>query len=49
MFDIVYRSQWGKEVVDTADTRQEAEYLRGEYMLAFNSSNITITKGRKDE
>jgi len=31
-----YRLFWKGEEIDTADTREEAEYLRGEYNLAYN-------------
>lgn len=42
MYNIIYSSRWGNEIVDTADNKKEAEYLRKEYMLAFNSFNIEV-------
>ena len=37
-FEIVWESQYGLEVVDTAETEEEAEFLVGEYQLAFGAS-----------
>lgn len=42
MYNIIYSSQWGSEIVDTAKNKKEAEYLRSEYMSAFNSFNIEV-------
>ncbi len=34
-FNIVGRSRWGREKIDSAGTRAEADRLRDEYALAF--------------
>ena len=41
MYEIYYDSTCGREVIDTAETVAEAEYLVHEYKLAFKSDNIT--------
>jgi hypothetical protein len=46
-YEIVWRSQYGIEVVDEADDRETAEYLRGEYQLAYHEGSITIRKVKK--
>lgn len=38
MYKIVARSQYGTEVIDTADTLKEAQSLVSEYQMAFGSS-----------
>jgi hypothetical protein len=47
MYEIIgtYRGQ--KEVLDTAEDRKEAQYLRQEYQLAFGSEwNISIKRSK---
>lgn len=41
MYEIFYDSTYGHEVIDTAETVDEAEYLVHEYKMAFKSDNIT--------
>lgn len=40
MYEIIYRSNHGLEVIDTADTKAEAMELVSEYKMAFKSDNI---------
>lgn len=40
MYRIIYRSTSGIEIIDTADTEQEARTMVNEYRLAFHSNNI---------
>lgn len=42
VFNIVWRSVYGVEVVDHAPTRKEAEYLVKEYKTAFNDGHVFI-------
>ena len=35
---------YGKEIVDTAETFKEAKYLLKEYKMAFNSNNLKISR-----
>lgn len=42
-YDII----WKREVVDTADDRKEAEYLRTEYNMAFGGG-CTIKKNNSN-
>ena len=42
MYEIFYNSTYGREVIDTAETVDEAEYLVHEYKAAFKSDNITF-------
>jgi len=44
IFNIVWRSCYGVEVVDYADTRKEAEYLIKEYQTAFNDGHVFIKR-----
>ena len=45
MYEIVGVYNGQSEVLDTADTEEEAEYLKTEYSMAFgNSWMITIRK-----
>jgi hypothetical protein len=37
MYDIIGISQYGREVIDTADTLRDARYLVAEYRLAFGA------------
>ena len=39
-----YNLVWNGEVIDTASTKKEALYLKLEYELAFNSSNVKIKR-----
>ena len=39
-----YNLVWNGEVIDTASTKKEALYLKLEYELAFNSSNVMIKR-----
>ncbi|MBT8460255.1 MAG: hypothetical protein KJN60_11340 [Boseongicola sp.] len=45
-YEIVWRSQYGVEVVDEAEDRKTAEYLRGEYQLVYREGSVTIRKVR---
>ena len=38
MYKIIAISKYGKEVVDTADSKSEAEYLLREYQMAYGPS-----------
>ena len=42
-YDII----WKGEIVDTADTKLEALFLKKEYSLAFKSGSIIIKRVRK--
>lgn len=42
VFNIVWRSKYGVEVVDRAPTRKEALYLIKEYQTAFNEGHVYI-------
>tara|TARA_R100000664_G_C2643478_1_gene67384 strand:- start:125 stop:283 length:159 start_codon:yes stop_codon:yes gene_type:complete len=44
VFNIVWRSNYGVEVVDSADTRKEAEYLIKEYKTACNIGQYYIKR-----
>ena len=37
MYKIYAKSRWCTEVVDTADTEREAQYLVNEYSMAYGS------------
>jgi len=39
----MYELIWKGEVIDSADTKKEAEYLRGEYQMAYGGV-VTIKK-----
>ena len=43
MYNILY-FDYGREVVDTAETFKEAKYLLKEYKTAFQSNNLKIAK-----
>ena len=43
-FVIVWTSQYGREEIDTADTRREAEFLRREYQTAFHEGAVSIRR-----
>jgi len=43
MYNILY-FDYGKEIVDTAETFKEAKYLLKEYRMAFQSNNLKIAK-----
>jgi len=42
-YDII----WKDEIIDTADTKKEALFLKKEYSLAFKSGSIIIKRVRK--
>ena len=42
VFNIVWRSNYGVEIVDSANTRKEAQYLIKEYRTAFNEGHVFI-------
>ena len=44
MFEIIWTSQYGTEVIDTADTKKEARDLVAEYRLAFGEGTFEIKK-----
>ena len=46
MYNIIGISQFGKEIIDTADSKKEAEHMVYEYQLAFGS-DFNITYKRK--
>ncbi len=46
-YEIVWRSQYGVEVVDEAEDRKTAEYLRTEYQLAYHEGTVSIRKARR--
>ena len=46
MYNIIGISQFGREIIDTADTKKEAEFMVREYQLAFGS-DFKITYKRK--
>ena len=46
MFDIIGISQFGREIIDTANNKKEAEYMVYEYQLAFGP-DFNITYKRK--
>jgi hypothetical protein len=46
-YELVWRSQYGVEVVDEAEDKKTAEYLRHEYQLAYQEGSVTIRKAKK--
>ena len=42
---MTYVLKWKGEEIDTANDKQEAEYLRGEYNLAYGGG-VVISRGR---
>ena len=44
MYNIIGTSQYGKEIIDTADSKKEAEFMVREYQLAFGSDFNIIYK-----
>ena len=46
MYNIIGISQFGREIIDTADSKKEAEHMVYEYQLAFGS-DFNITYKRK--
>ena len=42
VFNIVWRSKYGVEVVDSVNTRKEAQYLIKEYKTAFNEGHVYV-------
>lgn len=45
MFNLI----WEEEIIDTADTRDEAAYLAQEYKLAYGGGPITIEEADEDD
>lgn len=43
-YNIIYNSEYGSEVVDEAEDRKEAMFLREEYKIAFKTNNINIKR-----
>jgi hypothetical protein len=46
-YELVWRSQYGTEVIDEAGDLKTAKYLRGEYQLAYGEGVVSIRKVRK--
>ena len=47
-YKLVWSSQYGTEVIEEdIETRGEAQYLKGEYLLAFGEVSITIKRQYK--
>ena len=46
-FALIWHSQYGKEEVDSFDTREEAIKMREEYRMAFNEGCIIIKRVRR--
>ena len=44
MFEIIWTSQYGTEVIDSAATKKEARKLVQEYRLAFGEGTFKIKK-----
>ena len=42
MYKIMAKFKSGVEEIDTAETEKEAEYLLGEYQMAFGLSSLSI-------
>jgi hypothetical protein len=45
MYEIIAKTHYGWEVIDTADTKKERDYLVSEYQMAYGPS--IIVKSRK--
>ena len=43
LYRIIYRSNYGVEVIDEVETRYEAIKMVREYKIAFKSNNISFT------
>ena len=43
---LIWHSKYGKEEIDSFDTREEAEAMKIEYWLSFNEGYITIKTRR---
>ena len=48
MFEVVWKSRYGVEVVDEAETRKDAEYLKREYQMAFREGRVFVRQRSKD-
>ena len=46
-FVLIWHSQYGKEEIDSFDTRAEAIKMRKEYRMAFNEGCIIIERRRR--
>lgn len=44
MFEIIWTSQYGTEVIDTAETKKEARRLVQEYQIAFGQGSFKIKR-----
>ena len=44
---LIWHSKYGKEEIDSFDTREEAEAMKIEYWLAFNEGYISIKPRRR--
>jgi len=44
MFQIIWTSQYGTEIIDTTDTREEARRLVIEYRIAFGQGSFKIKR-----
>jgi hypothetical protein len=44
MYKIYVSSKYGTELIDTAETRREAEYLLVEYRMAYGSGFLIYMK-----
>jgi hypothetical protein len=50
MFEIIGMHHGKKEVIDAADSREDAEYLAGEYRMAFGPEwSIVIKRENENE
>ena len=46
-FALIWHSQYGKEEIDSFDSREEAIKMREEYRMAFGEGHITIKRVRR--
>ena len=47
MYKLIWFSKYGKEEIDTAETKEEAEFLKREYMVAYGEGYIVIKRVRR--
>ncbi len=45
----MYEIVWQGEVIDAADCKLEAEYLRSQYQVAYRNPLVTIRVNKKKE
>ena len=43
---LIWHSQYGKEEIDSFDTREEAEKMKAEYAMAYGEGYIEIKRGQ---